>query len=158
MNKTADKVLPRQNVLLIEDDAAAIDMARRATVESCPDIDLMVLESADAVLDWLSGSVAKKESMPHIILLDLKLPKLDGLAMLRKLRLHDATRDIPIVVFSAAYTQDDVLMSYQVGANTFVAKPGDLAQFSAFLREQLEYWMHPRQREMFFAKGSTGRS
>ena len=158
MNTTADKVLPRQNVLLIEDDALEVELARRAAVESCPAIELMVLGSADAVLDWLRG--AKKENIPHLILLDLKLPKLDGLAVLRKLRMHDATRDIPIVVFSAAYTQDDVLMSYQVGANTFVSKPADLEQFSKFLCEQLEYWMHPRQREMFFARkeGSAGQS
>ncbi len=157
MGKTADKVLPRHNVLLIEDDPVEVDLARRASVESCPELVLTVLESVDAVLDWLSGSVAKKENMPHLILLDMKLPKLDGLAVLRKLRMHDATRDIPIVVFSSVYTQDDVLMSYQVGANTFVAKPADLAQFSEFLREQLEYWMHPRQREMVFSKGITGR-
>ena len=152
MNMTADMVSPRHNLLLIEDDEFEVDLARRAAVESCPEIKLMVLESADAVLDWLSERVAKKEKIPHIILLDLKLPKLDGLAVLRKLRMHDATRDIPIVVFSAVYTQDDVLMSYQLGANTFVAKPADLAQFSEFLREQLEYWMHPRQREMLFAR------
>lgn len=155
MGKTADKVLPRHNLLLIEDDAPEVELARRAAAESCPELELMVLESVDAVLDWLSG--AKKENIPHIIMLDLKLPKLDGLAMLRKLRMHDATRDIPIVVFSAAYTQDDVLMSYQVGANTFVAKPADLEQFCKFLCEQVEYWMHPRQREMFFAKGSADR-
>jgi len=137
-------VLPHHNLLLIEDDEFEIDLARRAAVESCPEIELMVLDSADAVLDWLSGRVAKKENTPHIILLDLKLPKLDGLGVLRKLRKHVATRDIPIVVFSAVYTHDDLLMSYQVGANTFVAKPTDLAQFREFLREQLEYWRHPR--------------
>jgi len=142
----------RYNVLLVDDDLVQIDFARRAAAESCPEISLTAVAGGDAVLDWLSASVEKKEQMPHIILLDLKLPKLDGLAVLRKLRMHDATRDVPIVVFSAEYTQDDMLMSYQVGANTFVAKPTDLAQFSEFLREQMEYWMHPRQREIFFAK------
>jgi CheY-like chemotaxis protein len=88
--------------------------------------------------------------MPHIILLDLKLPKLDGLAVLRMLRIHDATRDIPVVVYSAEYTQDDMRMSYQVGANTFVAKPTDIAQFSEFLLERLVYWKHPLQRELVF--------
>jgi len=136
-------------VLLIEDDTVEVDLARCAAVEFGAGLELMVLESVDAVLDWLSSGVAK--NIPHLIMLDLKLPKLDGLAMLRKLRMHDATRDIPIVVFSAEYTQNDVLMSYQVGANTFVAKPADLAQFSEFLRAQLEYWMHPRQREIFLA-------
>lgn len=150
----------RYSVLLVEDDLPATDLAHRAAVESCPEINLTVVGGGDAVLDWLSDSVAKKEQMPHIILIDLKLPKLDGLAVLRKLRMHAATRDIPIVAFSAEYTQADVLMSYQVGANSFVAKPADLAQFTGFFREQLAYWMQPRQRELVFAagKGATGRS
>lgn len=143
----------RYSVLLVEDDSSAIDLARSAAAESCPEIDLTVVGGGDAVLDWLSDSIAKKEQMPHIILMDMKLPKLDGLAVLRKLRMHDATRDIPIVAFSAEYTQADVLMSYQVGANTFVAKPADLEQFAGFFREQLAYWMQPRQRELAFAAG-----
>ena len=149
----------RYSVLLVEDDLLTTDLARRAAVESCPEINLTVVGGGDAVLDWLSDSVAKKEQMPHIILMDMKLPKLDGLAVLRKLRMHAATRDIPIVAFSAEYTQADVLMSYQVGANSFVAKPVDLAQFTGFFREQLAYWMQPRQRELVFpaGQGTTGR-
>ena len=131
----------RYNVLLVEDDLSAIDLARCAAVESCPEIDLTVIEGGDAVLDWLNSKVAGNEQMPHIILLDLKLPKLDGLAVLRTLRKHEAMRDVPIVAFSAEYTQPDVLMSYQVGANTFVAKPADIAQFTEFFREQLSYWL-----------------
>ncbi|MDD5384187.1 MAG: response regulator [Gallionella sp.] len=149
----------RYSVLLVEDDLLATDLAHRAAVEFCPEINLTVVGGGDAVLDWLSDSIAKKEQMPHIILMDMKLPKLDGLAVLRKLRMHAATRDIPIVAFSAEYTQADVLMSYQVGANSFVAKPVDLAQFAGFFREQLAYWMQPRQRELVFAagQGATGR-
>ena len=136
----------RYNVLLVEDDLLSIDLARRAVAESCPEVDLTVVGGGDAVLDWLNGSVARNEQMPHLILLDLKLPKLDGLAVLRTLRKHDAImRDVPIVAFSAEYTQPDVLMSYQVGANSFVNKPADLAQFTGFLREQLTYWLLSRQ-------------
>ncbi len=150
----------RYSVLLVEDDLLTTDLARRAAAGSCPEIDLTMVGGGDAVLDWLNDSVAKKERMPHIIMMDLKLPKLDGLAVLRKLRMHSATCDIPIVAFSAEYTQADVLMSYQVGANSFVAKPADLEQFTGFFREQLAYWMQPRQRELVFAsgKGATGRT
>ena len=143
----------RYSVLLVEDDVPSADLARRAAVECCPEIDLTVVDGGGAVLDWLSGSAAKREQMPHIIMIDLKLPKLDGLAVLRTLRKHDAMRNIPIVVFSAKYTQADVLMSYQVGANTFVAKPVGLEHFTGFFREQLAYWMQPRQRELAFASG-----
>lgn len=149
----------RYNVLLVDDDLVQIDLARRAAAESCPEINLTAVGGGDAVLDWFSASFEKKEQMPHIILLDLKLPKLDGLAVLRKLRGYAATCDIPIVVFSAEYTQDDVLMSYRAGANSFVAKPTDLAQFAEFFRERLAYWMHPHQRKLIFSAkaGATER-
>ncbi|MEO8342820.1 MAG: response regulator [Gallionella sp.] len=133
----------RYNVLLVDDDVVQIDLARRSAAESCPEIMLTVV-GGDAVLDWFNASVEKKQLMPHLILLDLKLPKLDGLAVLRTLRGHKA-QDIPIVVFSAAYTQDEVLMSYKAGANSFVAKPADLVQFTEFFRERLAYWIHPHQ-------------
>jgi CheY-like chemotaxis protein len=141
--------------LLVEDDLPSIDLARRAVAESCPEINLTVVEGGDAVLDWLNSSVARNEQMPHIILLDLKLPKLDGLAVLRTLRKHDAMRDVPIVAFSAEYTQADVLMSYQVGVNSFVAKPVDLAQFTEFLRDQLAYWLQSRQSKPIVASAQN---
>ena len=143
----------RYNVLLVEDDLSAIDLARRAVVECCSKIDLTVVGSGDAVLDWLSGSVAKHEQMPHMILMDLKLPKLDGLAVMRKLRMHAGTRDIPIVAFSAEFTQADVLMSYQVGANSFVPMPIDLEQFKELFGERLAYWMRIHQHETVSATG-----
>jgi len=141
----------RYNVLLIEDDPSAVELMRCAAADSCTELDLTVVGSGDAVLAWLNDSVESKIQMPHLILLDLKFPKLDGLAVLRKLRLHAATRDVPIVAFSAEYTQADVVMSYQVGANSFVAKPTDQQEFTAFLSDQLAHWLQPRQRELVFA-------
>ena len=133
----------RCNVMLVNDDLLEIDLARRAAVESRARICLTVAKGCDAALNWLGAGVAKKEQIPHLILLDLQLPKLDGLAALRTMRVHEATRDIPIVVFSAEYTQEDVLMSYRAGANSFVAKPADLGQFTQFFREHLEHWLPP---------------
>jgi CheY-like chemotaxis protein len=134
------------SALLIEDDPLVIELARIAAAESIHELELTVLEGADAALDWLSGSIAKNERLPQIILMDLKLPKLDGLAVLRTMRNYPAIHDIPIVVFSAEHTQDDVLMSYQVGANSFVAKPADQQQFGELFREQLAYWTGDRPR------------
>jgi two-component system, response regulator len=141
----------RYNVLLVDDDLVQIGLARRAAAESCPEINLTAVGGGEAVLDWFSASIEKKEPLPHIILLDLKLPKLDGLAVLRTLRGYAATCDIPILVFSAEYTQADVVMSYKAGANSFVARPDDLERFAEFFRERLAYWMHPHQRELIFA-------
>ena len=143
--------LVRYNVLLIEDDSSTVELVRRAAADSYPELDLTVVGDGNAVLAWLNDSVEKKIQMPHLILLDLKFPKLDGLAVLRKLRLHHATRDVPIVAFSAEHTQADVVMSYQVGANSFVAKPANQQEFTVFLHDQMAHWLQPRQRELAFA-------
>jgi len=137
----------RCNVLLVNDDLFEVDLLRRAAVESGTGICLTVAKGGDAVLNWFSAGVMTKEQMPHLIILDLQLPKLDGLAALRKLREHDATRRIPILAFSTQYTPDEVLMSYRAGANSFVAKPSDFTGLTEFFRERLNYWM-PRQGEL----------
>lgn len=139
------------SALLIEDDPLVTEMARNAAAEFGHKLDLTVLEGVDAALDWLKGSAMDNGQLPHIILMDLKLPKLDGLALLRTIRNNPAMRNIPIVVFSPEHTPDDVLISYQVGANTFVPKPADHAQFGELFREQLTYWMRPRQHQTLVA-------
>jgi CheY-like chemotaxis protein len=126
---------------------------RTAPPLSFPEISLTVVGGGDAVLDWLSASIAK-EQMPHIILMDLKLPKLDGLAVLRKLRMHAATRDIPIVAFLAEYTRGRRADELSGQGEQLCGKPVDLEQFAGFFREQLAYWMQPRQRELAFASGA----
>lgn len=131
-------------VLMIEHDPAEIELAQRAALECGYEFTLMVLQNTDAVLTWMDDEMPD-QILPHLIMIDLRLPKLDGLAMLRKLRIDAATCNIPILVFSAEYAQPDVLMSYQAGANSFVAKPQDLQQFTEFFREQLPYWLEPRQ-------------
>lgn len=141
----------RHTVLLVENDPSEIQLAQRAAAECGHEFSLVVLQDADAVIDWLNDDEALIRKLPHIIMINLRLPKLDGLAVLRKLRIAVATRAIPILVFSEEYTQADVLMSYQIGANSFVAKPGDLQQFIEFFCEQLPYWLEPRQRKLSLA-------
>ncbi len=136
------------SALLIEGDPAAIDLARAANAESCPELDLTVLEGVDPALAWLKSSAPSHRQVPDIILIDLGLPKLDGLALVRTIRNYPAMRSIPLVVFSAEHTPAEVLISYRAGANSFVAKPIDQAQFCELFREQIEYWMRQRRRDM----------
>lgn len=144
-------MLVHNSVLLVEDDPLEAELARCAAAGHGA-LDLTVMTDGDEALAWVAGQVEKKRPLPSIILMDLKLPKLIGLALLRRFRMDPATQNIPIVVFSSEYTQADVLMSYQVGANSFVGKPADQQQFSDFLREQLAYWLEPRSRELEAAR------
>lgn len=142
--------------LLVEDDPSVIDMACHAAAKYCHELDVTVLEGVEAALDWLRASAADIGQLPHIILMDLKLPKLEGLALLRTIRNYPAMQKIPVVVFSPEHTQADVLMSYQVGANTFVPKPLDEEQFGELFREQLAYWLRSgRHKTLVAAKGDA---
>ena len=146
----------RFSVLLVDDDLVQIDLARHVVSEICPEIELATVAGGDAVLHWFSANILNNKPLPHIILMDLKLPKLDGLGVLRKLRSHTDTSEIPIVVFSAVYTQADVLTSYKAGANSFLAKPIDFAGYTELFRERLAYWKQPQQRgPIILAKGGA---
>jgi CheY-like chemotaxis protein len=112
---------------------------------------LVVVEDSVEALTWLARNTKGKNPMPRLILLDLKLPKLSGLAVLRRLRMDAATWDLPIIVFSELCEQSDVLLSYQIGANSFVSKPADIDQYHQLLRELAAYWLQPRQRKLAFA-------
>jgi DNA-binding response OmpR family regulator len=135
------------SVLLVEDEPPAIEIARIAAASSDCVLDLNVLEGSDAALDWIRDNAAASERMPNVIFIDLKLPKLEGLAVLRTMRNSPALQNIPIIVFSAEHNAADVVMGYCVGANSFVPKPADAAQFGELFREQLEYWMQRRNKE-----------
>lgn len=104
------------------------------------------MADTDAALDWLM--ITPSALLPLIVVLDLKLPKLNGLAVLRRLRLNPATRELPVLVYSTEFTQADVLMSYQAGANSFVAKPTDEHEFTDFFTCQLAYWLASKHRHL----------
>lgn len=110
-----------------------------------PPIQLEVVEDSVEALYWLSQNTRDKNPMPKLILLDLKLPKLSGLAVLRRLRMDPATVDLPIIVFSEVCEQPDVLLSYQVGANSFVPKPKTIEQYRDLLADLAAYWLQPRK-------------
>jgi len=137
----------RYIALLIADDQTLAGLAGKAAEECRNEFDLTVLDGVEAALAWLGSGASESAPMPNIVLIDLKLPKLDGLAVIRTIRKHSALRDIPITVFSTEYTQEEVLMSYQAGANSFVAKPTDSTQFRELFREQMAYWMGSQARE-----------
>lgn len=136
----------RQTILLVEDEPNAITLAREACELCDPPIRLVVVEDSVEALTWLSHN--SEDAMPQLILLDLKLPKLNGLAVLRRLRMDGRTQDLPIIVFSEICEQSDVLLSYQIGANSFVSKPVDIMQFQKLLGDLAEYWLRPRDESL----------
>jgi two-component system response regulator len=153
--RVATGVIPlittQNTILLVEDDPVEIELARRVCEAYEPPLELVVVKDSDEALEWLSRGSDASDPLPRLILLDLKLPKLLGLAMLRRLRMDARTWDLPIIVYSRNHEPSDVVLSYKVGANSFVNKPENVEQFGALLRELTAYWLQPRQRKLAFA-------
>lgn len=125
----------KETILLVEDEEAAVLLVQQA-VASCPgDIHLVAVNDTGAAIDWLADTSSRGYPMPRLILLDLKLPKLAGLAVLRTLRMDVRLQDVPIAVFSEVHNPSDVVLSYQIGANSFVSKPTSLDEFTRLLLE-----------------------
>lgn len=132
----------RHTIWLVESTPADADLARAAAAKFLPEFNLQVFADAYAALDYLAQTSFAMQ--PFIILINLDLPKLDGLAVLRTLRINPATQFIPLLVYSREFNQADVLQSYRAGANSFVSKPQDEAQYLALFSSQLVYWLVTR--------------
>jgi len=131
-------------ILLVEDNPDDEELTLRAFRKSKMMNDIVVVHDGLQALDYLfsSGAHADREpGMPTVMLLDLKLPKLNGLEVLRRMRADERTRRVPVVVLTSSNEERDILSSYDLGANSFVRKPVDFAQFMDAARELGMYWM-----------------
>jgi CheY-like chemotaxis protein len=134
-----------KTILLIEDNPSDVALTRRALERSHVSNDVVVAEDGQEALDYLfcTGAHASQEptEMPAVVLLDLKLPKLDGFEVLRRLRADDRTRRLPVVVLTSSSEEQDVAASYDLGVNSYLRKPVDFTQFAAAIQHVGLYWL-----------------
>jgi CheY-like chemotaxis protein len=132
-------------ILLVEDNPDDEELTRVALHESKVANRLVVARDGVEALDYLfaTGSHAERDTrqMPQVVLLDLKLPKLNGLEVLRRLRGDERTKYLPVVVLTSSDEEKDLLDSYDLGANSYVRKPVDFAQFVDSVRQLGLYWL-----------------
>ncbi len=134
-----------KTILLIEDNPSDVALTRRALERSHVSNDVVVAEDGQEALDYLfcTGAHASRDptEMPAVVLLDLKLPKLDGFEVLRRLRADERTRRLPVVVLTSSSEEQDVAASYDLGVNSYMRKPVDFAQFAAAIQHVGLYWL-----------------
>jgi two-component system response regulator len=132
-----------QIVLLVEDNPDDVALTRRAFGRSRLANRIVVAEDGERALELLHGPRADGEPPlePEVVLLDLKLPKVDGLEVLRRIRAEPRTRRLPVVVLTSSDEERDVVSSYDLGANSFVRKPVDFAEFVEAARQLGLYWL-----------------
>lgn len=132
-------------VLLIEDNQDDIDLTLRALRLNDVANEVVVLRDGAEALDFLlhegQADRPRQGSMPLLVLLDINLPKISGLDVLRRLRDHDHTKVLPVVVLSTSRHERDVQESYAHGANSFIVKPVSFTEFSEAVRQLGAYWL-----------------
>lgn len=132
-------------ILLVEDNPDDEELSILAFEQSRIANEMAVVRDGQEALDYLLGTAANAgkdaRPLPALVLLDLKLPKVDGLDVLRQLRADPRTRRLPIVVLTSSREEEDLLSSYDLGANSYVRKPVDFAQFAEALKQLQMYWL-----------------
>jgi two-component system response regulator len=132
-------------LLLVEDNDDDVELTRRAFARSDVAGELVVVRDGEEALDYLfaTGRHAGRDraDLPHAVLLDLKLPKLSGLDVLRRIRADAATRRLPVIILSTSRERADIAGSYDLGANSYVRKPVDFAEFARTARHLGLYWL-----------------
>jgi two-component system, response regulator len=139
-------MLPRtQIILLVEDNPDDVDLTLRAFRKCRLANEIVVCGDGAEALDFIfsTGAHVGRDPgrMPELVLLDLKLPKIDGLEVLKRLRADSRTRRLPIVVLTSSNEEKDVVSSYDLGANSFVQKPVDFTRFLEAARQLGLYWL-----------------
>ena len=132
-------------ILLVEDNPRDEELTLRALKKSNVLNPVVVVRDGVEALDYLFARGAHasrdRDAMPQVILLDLKLPKIDGLEVLRAVRANEFTRLLPIVVLTSSVEEQDLIRSYSLGANSYVRKPVDFVQFIEAVRQLGLYWL-----------------
>lgn len=139
-------------LLLVEDNPDDVELTRRAFARGSVPSQLVVARDGEEALDYLlaSGAHAGRDplDLPHAVLLDLKLPKISGLDVLRRIRATTATRHLPVIILTTSREERDITSSYDLGANSYVRKPVDFAQFVEAARQLGLYWLTLNERSL----------
>ena len=134
-----------KQVLLVEDNPNDVELTLRAFKNNNVVNDIIVVGDGAEALDYLfgTGDYASRDTgiIPALILLDLKLPKIDGMQVLKRIREDERTRQVPVVIFSSSRDEKDIAESYRLGVNSYVCKPVVFDRFMEAVQELAVYWL-----------------
>ena len=132
-------------ILLVEDNPSDVGLTQRALAKSHIANEMVVAEDGQDALDYIfaAGNYTGRDvkETPAVVLLDLKLPRVDGLEVLRRVRADERTKRIPVVILTTSKEEQDVAQSYDLGANSYIRKPVDFKQFVESVERLGLYWL-----------------
>ena len=132
-------------ILIVEDNPNDAEMTLRALKKNNLSNQVLVLSDGEEAIDFVfsKGKFSNREmhARPKMILLDLKLPKVDGLEVLKEIKGNEKTKIIPVIVLTSSKEESDMIKSYQLGVNSYIVKPVDFDKFVEAVRELGLYWL-----------------
>jgi CheY-like chemotaxis protein len=131
--------MENRTILLIEDNPDDIELTLRAFRKNNIANEVVVKRDGDEAIRYLFEE--KQPALPTVILLDLKLPKIDGFQVLKRLRAEPSTRLLPVIILTSSTQEQDIVESYSLGANSYVRKPIDFDHFVEAVRQLGLYWL-----------------
>jgi two-component system response regulator len=135
----------KKTILLVEDNPDDVELTLLGLKKNNVVNNIVVAQDGAEALDYLfcTGKYAERDAglMPVLILLDLKLPKMDGIEVLKRLRNDDRTKIIPVVVLTTSDEEKDLVQCYNGGANSYIRKPVDFVRFSEAVQQLKLYWL-----------------
>jgi two-component system response regulator len=135
-------VTSERPILVVEDNADDMELALRALREQDLRHEIALARDGVEASEFLFGSREHDpRALPIVVFLDLNLPKVSGFEVLRRIRAHERTRLLPVVVLTSSREEEDIVSSYSLGANSYVRKPVDYAAFRSAVRALGDYWL-----------------
>jgi CheY-like chemotaxis protein len=132
-----------KTILLVEDNPDDVQLTKRALQKNNISNQLEVVHDGVEAMNHLLNAASGDNSspLPTVILLDLKLPKMDGLEVLKRIRADERLKRLPVVILTSSKEEQDILKSYDLGANSYIRKPVDFEQFNEAVRQLGLYWL-----------------
>lgn len=140
--------MSRRTILLVEDSEDDIELACYALSRATISAEVVTVRSGEAALEYLDRACASDDAKqrPDLVLLDLQLPGISGLEMLRRVRAKPDIRRTPVVMLTTSDDDRDIRASYDLGVNSYIRKPVDLADFTAMIDRLSVYWLQTNTR------------
>lgn len=139
------KNMEKKVILLVEDNPNDVELTIRVLKKNNVLNEVVVAQDGAEALDYLFGTGKYADCdtsiLPEVVLLDLKLPKVDGLEVLKRIREDKRTKFLPVVILTSSDEQRDLVSSYKLGANSYVRKPVDFEQFREAIKQLRVYWL-----------------
>lgn len=140
----------RVEILLVEDNPADAELILMVLAETNLDAHVHVAHDGVDALDFLFRRNGYAEldpwQQPAVVLLDIMMPRLDGFEVLKQVKSHSETRDLPVVMFTSSKVERDVQRAYELGVNSYIQKPVDFDQLGKVLSAVAHYWVHMNER------------